>query len=170
MIFSRRDRLIVARHEVLVAMQGGSVPEGRSKVMFISHQIVSIVPLGRDYFPHIPGTSCLAGTVSFGLVRAFSVGSRKSTVRTQLRPTMRSSPSRRPYAPRPYVPTPLFALGAVKDFVEEPTPVFSFVDPVLDQARGGNIVVLVAHVVSSAQILDQLLVVCQQIGQHGPGR
>jgi hypothetical protein len=39
------------------------------------------------------------------------------------------------------------ALGAVKDFVEEPRPVSGFVDPVLDQARGGYIVVLIAHVV-----------------------
>ena len=59
------------------------------------------------------------------------------------------------------------ALGAVKDFVKEPRPVFGFVDPVLDQAGGGNVFVLVTDVVSSAQVLDQLLVVGQQIGQHG---
>ena len=59
------------------------------------------------------------------------------------------------------------ALGTVKDFVEEPRPVFGFVDPVLDQAGGGNIFVLVADLMSSAQVLDQLLVVGQQIGQHG---
>jgi hypothetical protein len=59
------------------------------------------------------------------------------------------------------------ALGAVKNLVQEPRPVFGFVDPVLDQAAGGNVFVLVADVMSSAQVLDQLLVVGQQIGQHG---
>jgi hypothetical protein len=50
-------------------------------------------------------------------------------------------------------------LGVAKDFVEQPRPVFGFVDPVLDQTRGGDIVVLVADVVRNAQVLDQLLVV-----------
>jgi hypothetical protein len=50
-------------------------------------------------------------------------------------------------------------LGVAKDFVEQPRPVFGFVDPVLDQTRGGDIVVLVADVARNAQVLDQLLVV-----------
>jgi hypothetical protein len=73
-------------------------------------------------------------------------------------------PPRRPYALRPHDPTPLFALGTVKDFVEKPGPVFGFVDPVLDQTRGGDIVVLVAHLMRSAQVLNQPPVVRQQIG------
>jgi hypothetical protein len=57
-------------------------------------------------------------------------------------------------------------LDPVKNFVVEPHPVFGFVDPVLDQTRCGYVVVLVAHVVSSAQVFDHFLIVRQQIGQH----
>jgi hypothetical protein len=38
----------------------------------------SIVPLGRDYFPHDPGTSCLA-TIVLSLRDQASASSRKST-------------------------------------------------------------------------------------------
>jgi hypothetical protein len=38
------------------------------------------------------------------------------------------------------------ALGPVKNFVEEPHPVFGFVDPVLDQTRDGCIVAIVERI------------------------
>jgi hypothetical protein len=52
------------------------------------------------------------------------------------------------------------ALGPVKNFVEEPHPVFGFVDPVLDQTRGGYIVAIVER------IPDQRAMVCRNPGSR----
>src|SRR6266849_7349925 len=55
-------------------------------------------------------------------------------------------------------------------FEEKPGPPLGLVDPVLDQARAGHVVVLVANGVRFTQTGDQLLVVVAQLGEHVEGR
>src|ERR1700704_2347584 len=52
---------------------------------------------------------------------------------------------------------------------EEPHAPFSLVDPVLDQACGGHVSLLVAKAVGLTQIGHQLLVVVAQLGEHVRG-
>src|SRR5258707_10837098 len=58
------------------------------------------------------------------------------------------------------------SIKAVDDFAEEPGPAFRLVDPNLDQAGGGDIVVALAYLVSGAEIRRQLPIVREQLAQH----
>ena len=50
--------------------------------------------------------------------------------------------------------------------VQEPGPAFSFVDPDLEQAGGGNVAMLFADIVDFTQARRQVLVVVAQFGKH----
>src|SRR3954471_15410263 len=56
--------------------------------------------------------------------------------------------------------------GRAARLVEEPDAALRFVDPVLDQARAGNVAMLVAKIVGSAKRCGQPPVVLTQLGQH----
>jgi hypothetical protein len=58
----------------------------------------------------------------------------------------------------------------VTDLEEEPHSTVGFVDPILDQARRGNITVLTAQTVRVAQAHSELDVVFAQLGQHAMRR
>ena len=49
---------------------------------------------------------------------------------------------------------------------QEPDPPLGLVDPVLEQAGGGDVAMLVAEIVGLLEVGHQLLVVVAQLGQH----
>ena len=49
---------------------------------------------------------------------------------------------------------------------QEPHPPLGLVDPVLEQAGGGDVAVLVAEIVGLLQVKRELLVVVAQLGEH----
>ena len=53
------------------------------------------------------------------------------------------------------------------DFAEEPDTAFCLVDPVLDEACGGDVVVFIAEGVGGHQKSRQLLIVIMELGEHG---
>jgi hypothetical protein len=64
----------------------------------------------------------------------------------------------------------LLMCAIVSDLEEGPHSTVGFVDPILDQARRGNITVLTAQTVHSAQAHSELDIVLAQLGQHGMRR
>jgi len=57
-------------------------------------------------------------------------------------------------------------LGGFDDFIKEPGPPFGFVDPVLDQTRRSDVVMLVAHCMRLAQVSAEFLIVGEQLPEH----
>src|ERR1700730_7969406 len=53
---------------------------------------------------------------------------------------------------------------------QEPCAPLGLIDPVFQQACGGNVAVLVAKAMRLAQVRDELLIVVAQLGQHIQGR
>src|SRR5579859_18864 len=90
------------------------------------------------------------------------------------------APVRRPAREGPAWPAPTmmaskrcmaglsFGLAAA-GFVEEPDAAFGFVDPILDQAGGGDVAMLVAQIVDDAHAGGQRDVLFAQFGQHVVG-
>ena len=62
-------------------------------------------------------------------------------------------------------PRPI-ALGPPSRLEQEPHALLGLVDPVLDQAGGGDVAMLVGDLMEDAHVLEQLLVVVAQLGQH----
>ena len=58
------------------------------------------------------------------------------------------------------------ALGVAARLEQEPSAAFRLVDPALNQARAGDIAMLVAEAMRLAQICCQLFVVLAQLRQH----
>jgi hypothetical protein len=56
------------------------------------------------------------------------------------------------------------------DLIEEPGPLLGFVDPVLEKAGGGDIVVPVANLMGGTQIFGELLVIQEELFEHRFGR
>jgi hypothetical protein len=50
--------------------------------------------------------------------------------------------------------------------VQEPCAPLGFVDPILQQARSGNVAMLIGKTVGFAHVSSQLLVVVTQLGEH----
>src|ERR1700735_2621781 len=59
-----------------------------------------------------------------------------------------------------------FKRSGTRDLGQEPGSAFSLVDPVLDQAGGGDVVVLIAELMSGTKFSYELLVVVEELGQH----
>src|ERR1700735_2793265 len=59
-----------------------------------------------------------------------------------------------------------FKRSGTRDLGQEPGSAFSLVDPVLDQAGGGDVVVLLAELMSGTKFSCELLVVVEKLGQH----
>ena len=59
-----------------------------------------------------------------------------------------------------------FKRSGTRDLGQEPGSAFSLVDPVLDQAGGGDVVVLIAEIMSGTKFSCELLVVVEKLGQH----
>src|SRR6266850_1525737 len=58
------------------------------------------------------------------------------------------------------------SLSRASGLEQEPRATLGLIDPVFQQARGGNVAVFVAKAVDLAQVVCQLLVVIAQLGKH----
>src|SRR5437773_5115494 len=58
------------------------------------------------------------------------------------------------------------SIHATRGFKEKPRSTLGFIDPNFDQTRGGNVAMLVAHVVSLTKARGQLFVVVGQLSEH----
>src|SRR5580704_16016795 len=65
-----------------------------------------------------------------------------------------------------FLPLRIVALAVSNDLRQEPGSALGLVDPVLDQAGGGDVVVLIADLMSRAQVPGQLQIVGAKLGQH----
>src|ERR1700757_4136297 len=60
----------------------------------------------------------------------------------------------------------MLARSLLSRFEQEPGPSLSLIDPILDQAGRGDVVVLVTNLVGGTQKFYQLLVIFHQFSQH----